>query len=246
MSERAQPAAAQVARSASAPPGRPKDLEKRAAILDAAKVLFVEHGYDGTSMDAIAQRAGVSKLTVYSHFQDKDSLFVAAVKARCEEQLPPDLFLADQASRAAAAGRASPHSGRGREASERSGPLRTQLIKIAQACFALITSDEAIAIHRVMARQLPVGSKLPMLFWEAGPKRIQDAFAEFLRAETAAGQLDVADTQLAASQFLCLLKGDHHARLLCGCHEPYPDADNDRHIEATVGLFLRAYGPRGA
>ncbi|KAG1258263.1 hypothetical protein G6F65_015638 [Rhizopus arrhizus] len=45
-------------------PGRPKDLGKRAAILEAAKALFIEQGYTGVSMDAIAAQAGVSKLTV--------------------------------------------------------------------------------------------------------------------------------------------------------------------------------------
>ena len=59
-------------------PGRPKDLEKRAAILQAAKQLFTTQGFDGTSMDAIAGLAGVSKLTVYSHYRDKERLFVAA------------------------------------------------------------------------------------------------------------------------------------------------------------------------
>ena len=47
-------------------PGRPKDLAKREAILEAAKCLFLRHGYAGSSMDAIAAHAGVSKLTVYS------------------------------------------------------------------------------------------------------------------------------------------------------------------------------------
>lgn len=206
-----------------APPGRPKDLEKRAAILDAAKVLFVEQGYSGTSMDAIAQRAGVSKLTVYSHYTDKDTLFVEAVRARCEEQLPQDLFLADL-----------------------TGPIDKQLSKIGHAFFALITSDEAIAIHRVMARQLPEESKLPKLFWEAGPKRIQTAFAEFLRAEVAAGQLAITDVERAASQFVCLVKGDHHARLLCGCQDACQRVDVEHHIAATVELFLRAYGPAPA
>ena len=64
-------------------PGRPKDLEKRAAILAAAKRLFPLSGFEGTSMDAIAAEAGVSKLTVYSHFTDKETLFVAAIRARC-------------------------------------------------------------------------------------------------------------------------------------------------------------------
>lgn len=204
-----------------ASPGRPKDLEKRAAILEAAKALFVEHGYDGTSMDAIAQRAGVSKLTVYSHFQDKDSLFVEAVKAKCEEQLPPDLFLVDL-----------------------TGPLRAQLLKIARAFFALMTSDEAIGIQRVLARQLAGDSKLPMLFWEAGPRRTQLALAGFLQAEVEAGQLAIDDVERAASQFLCLLKGERHARLMCGCQEPLPADEATSHIEATVDLFLRAYLPR--
>ena len=41
------------------PPGRPKDADKHAAILDAAKQLFVQHGYVGVSMDQIAASAGV-------------------------------------------------------------------------------------------------------------------------------------------------------------------------------------------
>ena len=69
-------------------PGRPKDLEKRAAILEAAMALFPERGYEGVSMDAIAQQAGVSKLTVYNHFADKEALFAAAVITCCEQQLP--------------------------------------------------------------------------------------------------------------------------------------------------------------
>ncbi|AIL08763.1 TetR/AcrR family transcriptional regulator [Stenotrophomonas maltophilia] len=64
-------------------PGRPKDLGKRAAILEAAKVLFIEQGYTGVSMDAIAAQAGVSKLTVYSHFGDKETLFSEAVQSKC-------------------------------------------------------------------------------------------------------------------------------------------------------------------
>ena len=73
-------------------PGRPKDLAKRRAILDAAKILFLSKGYANTSMDAVATEAGVSKLTVYSHFNDKETLFSSAVVAKCEEQLPPLVF----------------------------------------------------------------------------------------------------------------------------------------------------------
>src|SRR5579871_288611 len=108
-------------------PGRPKDLEKRASILQAAKRLFTTQGFDGTSMDAIASAAGVSKLTVYSHFQDKERLFAAAVECVCQEQMPAEIFLADL-----------------------KGPIRRQLLAIARAFFSLITSEEALAVHRTI------------------------------------------------------------------------------------------------
>jgi TetR/AcrR family transcriptional repressor of mexJK operon len=85
------PAPATAAAKAAAP-GRPKDQGKGTAILDAAKRLFTMHGFDGASMDQIAAEAGVSKLTVYSHYGDKETLFAAAVKSYCEQQLPDKLF----------------------------------------------------------------------------------------------------------------------------------------------------------
>jgi TetR/AcrR family transcriptional regulator, mexJK operon transcriptional repressor len=201
-------------------PGRPKDLEKRAAILEAAKRLFPVHGFDGVSMDAIAAEAGVSKLTVYSHFKDKDFLFGEAVRIKCEEQLPPELFLADL-----------------------KGPIRKQLRTIARAFFDLIMSDEAIGMHRMMA-QARTDSSLARIFWEAGPRRVQEGFARFLQAEIAAGQLDIADPRRAASQFFCLLKGEVHSQMMFGCCDPLCTRDADAHLDATVDFFLRAYAPR--
>ena len=78
--------------SVSPGPGRPKDPAKREAILAAAQVLFLGNGYEGSSMEAIAAEAGVSKLTLYSHFKDKEALFSAAVKTTCETRLPRRLF----------------------------------------------------------------------------------------------------------------------------------------------------------
>ena len=202
-------------------PGRPKDLEKRAAILEAGKKLFPLQGFDGTSMDAIANEAGVSKLTVYSHFTDKETLFKEVIRAKCEEQLPHQLFMADL-----------------------SGPLRGQLHTIARAFFQLVTSEEAIAMHRMMTSQTQQSRKLAELFWEAGPKQVMLAFESFLRDEVAGGQLDIPNEHIASSQFFCLLKGELHARLMCGCCEPMTEQDVEVHLDATVDFFLRAYLPR--
>src|SRR5690606_41925100 len=79
-------------------PGRPKDLAKRAAILDAAARMFTRFGFEGASMDQIAAEAGVSKLTVYSHFGDKEALFGEAVRVVCDSLMPDDLFEIGRAS----------------------------------------------------------------------------------------------------------------------------------------------------
>ncbi|HJW45664.1 MAG TPA: TetR/AcrR family transcriptional regulator [Lysobacter sp.] len=211
---------AKSAQAKSTSPGRPKDLGKRAAILDAAKRMFTAHGFERVSMDQIAAEAGVSKLTVYSHFGDKETLFSAAISAKCEEQLANGLFVVDPDT-----------------------SLREQLLGIGRAFFSLITSEEALAIHRVVTTQ-PPPAKLGQLFWEAGPRRVQQALESFLRDEIAAGALDIPDVHRAAAQFLCLLKGEPHMLMLCGCAQDQDDAETEAHVQATVDMFLRAYAPR--
>lgn len=202
-------------------PGRPKDLEKRAAILEAAKRLFPHSGFEGTSMDAIACEAGVSKLTVYSHFTDKETLFFAAIRERCNEQMPETLFDVDV-----------------------DGPVRRHLEAIARAFFELVTAPEAVALHRLLTSGSGSSPKLAQMFWDAGPQRVQQDFQQFLAQEVAVGRLHIDDVPLASKQFFVLLKGELHARMLCGCSEPISAQEIDAHLSATVDFFLRACAPR--
>lgn len=215
------PSAAQVVDAPSESPsvGRPKDLAKRAAILDAGKRLFLESGFERTSMDAIAAAAGVSKITVYSHFRDKDTLFRAVCKGVCERQMPHEMFVV-----------------------VRGAPLRQQLLSIARAFFGLVMSPESVALHRLMiAQQEP---KLARLFWEEGPKRTKEEFADFLRAEVAEGALAIDDAYAAGGHFFCLLKGEPFMRVSCGLGASLTPAEVEAHLESVVDFFLRAYAPR--
>lgn len=205
-------------------PGRPKDPGKRAAILEAAKRLFIAHGYEGASMDQIAADARVSKLTVYSHFGDKDSLFTAAIIDKLDEQVPATLFQGVRGG-----------------ADAEPGGLRAQLTRIGLAFFALISSEESLAMHRMMMTATGE-THVRQLFWEAGPRRLKAGFAEFLREAIGHGLLRIEDPERAAGQFFCLLKGDLHMRLMCGVCEPPVPEDIDAHVEASIDMFLRAYG----
>jgi TetR/AcrR family transcriptional repressor of mexJK operon len=198
-------------------PGRPEDLEKRAAILEAAKRLFPQHGFEGTSMDAVAAEAGVSKLTVYSHFGGKEALFIETIRCKCDGLMPSSLFEVNV-----------------------DAPVRGQLLGIARAFFALMMSDGALGMHRTLVASSQQSPKLARLFWDAGPMQVQAALAEMLQKEVVARHLDIADTRRAASQFFSLLKGEHHARMLFGCGQPTTE-EAEAHLEATVDMFLRAY-----
>ncbi|SFH85861.1 transcriptional regulator, TetR family [Pseudomonas guineae] len=199
-------------------PGRPKDLAKRKAILEAAKALFLSNGYDGSSMDAIAAEAGVSKLTVYSHFTDKEKLFAEAIKSKCEEQLPQLLFeLSDEV------------------------PVEQALLSIGSGFSELINSRESLELHRVMVTLAAQGSQLSKVFYEAGPEAVLHGMAELLRQADLAGKLRVADPLSAADQFFCLIKGGVNFRLLIGCGEALQGTAAEAHVRDAVNVFLRAY-----
>jgi AcrR family transcriptional regulator len=72
---------------------RQKSREKTQAILKAAMKEFLAHGYAATSMDRLAKSAGVSKATIYNHFQDKEQLFNAVIQDLVKEKFQPILSL---------------------------------------------------------------------------------------------------------------------------------------------------------
>lgn len=68
-------------------PGRP--TRSNAELLDLALDLFLEHGFERTSIDAICVAAGMAKRTVYARYGDKKTLFMAALKRAIEEWIVP-------------------------------------------------------------------------------------------------------------------------------------------------------------
>ena len=198
--------------------GRPKDLDKREAILVAAKKLFTAHGLPGTSMEGIADEAGVSKLTVYSHFRSKEELFRETVFAKCSEHWPEDLF--DVQARS---------------------PLRDRLRLIGRGFLELVHSQEVVNMYRLMAAEGAGQTRFGRLFWEFGPERTLQRFSQVLDAAHRAGELHVPDVRRAAAHFFVLLKGEHHIKSLVGAAPPPDATERQRHVEDVIELFLRAY-----
>ncbi|MDO7901981.1 TetR/AcrR family transcriptional regulator [Pseudomonas sp. K1(2024)] len=199
-------------------PGRPKDLAKRDAILEAAKSLFLSLGYANTSMDAVAAAAGVSKLTVYSHFNDKQTLFGTAVMATCQTQLPDLIFeLPEGAS------------------------LEDVLLSIARGFQALISNDESVKLTRLIMALGNQDPRLGQFFYEAGPRRVLAGMEGLLREVDARSMLAIDRPDRAAEHFFCLVKGAPDYRLLLGCAPPLAGEEAEVHLREVVALFMRAY-----
>ncbi|MNM41468.1 Bacterial regulatory protein, tetR family [compost metagenome] len=183
-------------------------------------MLFLSKGYANTSMDAVAAEAGVSKLTVYSHFNDKETLFSAAVVAKCEEQLPPLFFELPEGV-----------------------AVETVLLNIARGFHHLINSDESLNLHRLIMALGSQDPNLSLIFFEAGPQRMLDGMERLLSKVNESGLLSIDKPRNAAEHFFCLLKGAANFRLLFGCGEPLDDEAAESHVLEVVELFMRAYRP---
>ena len=205
-------------------PGRPKDMEKRAAILAAAKALFISNAFAGTSMDAIAADAGVSKLTVYSHFGDKDNLFREVIRSRIQDLLPEETYRFEQQT-----------------------DIRETLLRVALTHAHLDCNAETVGTFRAILSDCRQGNpRYGKLIWEEGTTRTHGLMERLLQQAVDAGQLEIEDVPRASMQFLTLIKGNLMMRQMFGCTN-CPESYL-KEIEATaragVSTFLRAFLPR--
>jgi TetR/AcrR family transcriptional regulator, mexJK operon transcriptional repressor len=196
--------------------GRPRDVGKDEAILKAAGDLFLAKGFEA-SLDAVAHEAGVSKATIYARYKDKEELFRAVLRHKCESVVTPDSF--------------APGS---------QAPVRDTLVVIATRFLDLSLGDDAMGMHKVIVAEIGRASRMAELFFETAVLRMKDRFSEWLASETAAGRLRVPDPDGASWRFLGAVKGEAHLRLQLGLPPIEPDRLR-RHIEACADDFIKAY-----
>ncbi|KRE96538.1 TetR family transcriptional regulator [Frateuria sp. Soil773] len=205
-------------------PGRPKDMEKRAAILEAAKSLFIRNAFAGTSMDAVAAEAGVSKLTVYSHFGDKDNLFREVIRAHVHDLLPEDTYHFDAGD-----------------------DIRETLLRVALTHARLDCDQQTVGTFRAILSDCRQGNpRYGRLIWEEGAMRTHGLMERLLQQAVDAGRLEIDDVPRAAGQFIALIKGNLMMRRMFGCVECNDSyaAEIEATARAGVDMFLRAYLPR--
>jgi AcrR family transcriptional regulator len=194
---------------------------KAESILAAAKRTFLAAGFGAVSMDAIAREAGVSKATVYAHFNGKEELFGAVIGRECERYFARF-----------SAGELDPCD------------VRASLSVLGRRFLELLLSPDGIALYRIILGEVTRFPKLGELFWRAGPERQRVQIEAFLKSAVASGTLALADTRLAAEQFVSLVRGDVQLRHLLRLEANADQRGVGAAVEGAVATFMQAFESR--
>ena len=194
---------------------------KSQQIVETARRLFLERGYNATSVDDIALEAGVSKTTVYNNFDDKETLFAAVVEgvtsgaSRILKTL--DEALATEAD------------------------LAQRLERLATALLEGVLQPEVVQLRRLAISEALRFPNVAAQYWTTGPEQgfgqLNNAFALLDRDH----ELRVEDPHAAASHFAYLVIGEWQDRALLSPATLGTDQQRREHLVSAVSVFLSAY-----
>ncbi len=203
-----------------APLGRPKDHAKHGAILKAGMELFARQPFDTVTMESVAAQAGVSKMTVYNHFSDKETLFENIVTSVCDQMIaafpPPD---------------------------RSNAPLEDKLTSIGTAFLTIILGPLVVSMAHALPAALRDNPTLAQRFYNAGPGRMKAALAAIIADAAANKTLTVDSPTLAAEDLLSLWEGGLQSLCAFGMVKPVGGAEIAQRARRGTRLFLRAYAP---
>ncbi len=201
-------------------PTRQAAEQLRERILDAATDLFLAHGYGATSIEAISQRAQISKRTFYHRFDGKPAVF-AAVVHRIIERLrpPPEVPLLDGTD------------------------VQDTLQRLAAIILRAALSPQAIALHRlIVAESARFPNLAAIVAQEGSTEEAIRLIAGLLKRETRTGALSIDVPTFAARQFLHMVIALPQRRAL-GMGPPMTRGEITAWGHNVVNLFLN--GCRG-
>lgn len=198
---------------------RTKSEHKRELIINASMKLFTQYGFNNITMKKIADHAGVSKQTVYSHFGSKEELFTAAMSDKCM-----GLIL-------------------GKEDLSPEQPAASRLLQLALDFGQFITSEDAVKTHTLCAFESQNVPELAVIFFEAGPNKLINMLTDYLAAKDEQGELTVPQPRWAACQFLSIMMGEAHMRVELNVPDKQTDEEREAYLRASVKFFLKAYAP---
>lgn len=187
--------------------------QKKAQILQAAQRAFLSNGYERASMDSIALEAGVGKMTVYRHYADKRTLFIACLNDQCQEMLTPDRY----------------------ECAKTPEEAKSMLIDYGQIVVDLITRRDIVMLFRMMVGEINHFGGLGSIFYEGGPGQAISVIERIL-----AKLFCPEEARLRAGAFFWASLGDAYERVLLGVVSAEDVSETfERQIKLAAGMVVQ-------
>jgi AcrR family transcriptional regulator len=196
----------------------PKGDARRQAFIRVAADLFLEKGFEATSVNEIVRRAGGSLATLYAHFHTKEELFESIIREVSRHLLAPldDVALDEK-------------------------PVRQVLTEIGVRYLRVLSHRKALALYRIMVGEAYRFPELRNAFLDNGMCK-QNAMTTYLTAKVQQGHLAIDDVDLAAFQFFGLLRGPWHLQAACGENIYLPRERRLVIVNSSVDIFMTYYG----
>jgi AcrR family transcriptional regulator len=196
-------------------PGRPSLSNE--ALLDKALDLFLEMGFERTSIDAITAAAGMAKRTVYLRYEDKTTLFKAALERAINEWIVPVARL------------------RAAEMED----LETTLLRVGQILLSNVMSPAGLRLLRITNAESTRMPEIGAYTYEKGTGPTLTYLADLLSRRLG---LALPDSEEAAHAFLHLVVGGPATATAWGV--VLDETSIDKHTKYCVHLFLHGLLPR--
>ncbi len=211
--------AATIRKDISDNPGRTRQpaADRRKAILAAARDVFLERGYANSSIDAMVERSGGSKATVYQLFGSKEGLLAALVTEGAEE-------LAHLV-----------------EALPLDGGLEDSLRTFAHGYLNLVLRPERLGLFRLVIGECARVPEIGDVFYRSGPQSCGKGMTRFFAGVMARGLVRDADPERTAYQFIHALRGDLYMQVLLNPTRAPTPHEIDQHIDFVVRTFLDGF-----
>ena len=189
-------------------------------VLEAARRVFLERGFDAATVEEVALDAGVSKATVYSNFRDKHALLEAMIDRVTAE------------SRAILSTAVQPL--------DEGGPLKERFTRVGIALVRGVLRPEVIQLRRLALSTAVEFPDSASLYWQRGPGATIEMLSGRLEAMNAAGEIACRHPGGTAALFAYALIGPLQDRMLFEPTHAASDDDVTDHIERAVDMLLAA------
>jgi AcrR family transcriptional regulator len=201
-------------------PGRGRPTLSNAELLDRALDLFLERGFERTSIDAITTAAGVAKRTVYQRYGDKTTLFKTALRRAIEAWIVPPAVL---------------------QAAE-TDDVGATLLRIGQILVTNLMTPAGLRLMRITNAESARMPEIGAYSYRLGTGPTLKYLADLFRRRTDAGATGLANPDEAALAFLFLVVGGPASMSAWGIR--LSRAAIDRHTRYCVDLILYGLLPR--